>query len=150
MIVMTFVAHIRLVTFAMMIVASSPAIAQKLGPDGAPNPTASVTSERTLLQQVPRAEGRIDIPDTKAAVLIQPAGRTWDYFHEVLLHRGGAIVIVSTVVLLGLAYLIMGRIRISAGRSGVKILRFEAFERFSHWLSVGSFVILGVTGLNMR
>src|SRR5713226_5932580 len=98
MIVMTVLAHLRLVTFAMMllaIVASSPAIAQKLGSDGAPNPTASVTSKRTLLQEVPRAEGRIDIPDAKAAVLIQPAGRTWDYFHEVLLHWGGTIVILG-------------------------------------------------------
>ena len=80
---------------------SAPAIAQKLGPDGAPNPTASVTSERDLFKQVPRAEGRIDIPDTKAAVLIQPAGRTWDYFHEVLLHWGGAIVILGMIVVLG-------------------------------------------------
>jgi formate dehydrogenase subunit gamma len=152
MIVMTLVAHIRLVTFAMMllgIVASSPAIAQKLGPDGAPNPTASVTSERTLLQQVPRAEGRIDIPDAKAAVLIQPAGRTWDYFHEVLLHWGGAIVILGTIVVLGAAYFIMGRLRITAGRSGQKIVRFKAFERFSHWLTAVSFVILGLTGLNI-
>ena len=146
---MTFVAHIRLVTFAMMIVASSTAIAQKLGPDGAPNPTASVTGERSLLQQVPRAEGRIDIPDTKAAVLIQPAGRTWAYFHEVLLHWGGAIVLVGTIVLLALAYLIIGRIRIAAGRSGQKILRFKAFERFSHWLTAVSFVVLGLTGLNI-
>src|ERR1700681_441015 len=149
MIVMTFVAHIRLVTFAMMIVASSPAIAQKLSPDGAPNPTASVTSERSLLQQVPRAEGRIDIPDAKAAVLIQPAGRTWDYFHEVLLHWGGAIVILGMIVVLGAAYLIMGRLRITAGRSGQKILRFKAFERFSHWLTAVSFVGLGLTGLNI-
>jgi formate dehydrogenase subunit gamma len=152
MIVMTLVAHIRLVTFAMMllgIVASSPAIAQKLGPDGAPNPTASVTSERSLLQQVPRAEGRIDIPDTKAAVLIQPTGRTWDYFHEVLLHWGGAIVILGTIVVLGAAYLIMGRLRITAGRSGQKIVRFKAFERFLHWLTAVSFVILGLTGLNI-
>src|ERR1700693_3297876 len=149
MIVMTFVAHIRLVTFAMMIVASSPAIAQKLGPDGAPNPTASVTSERSLLQQVPRAEGRIDIPDVKAAVLIQPAGRTWDYFHEVLLHWGGAIVILGTIALLGLAYVIVGRVRIAAGRSGQKILRFEAFERYSHWLTGAVFVVLGLTGLNI-
>src|SRR6202163_2116075 len=149
MIVMTLVAHIRLVTFAMMIVASSPAIAQKLGPDGAPNPTASVTSERSLLQQVPRAEGRIDIPDVKAAVLIQPAGRTWDYFHEVLLHWGGAIVILGMIAVLGAAYLVMGRLRITAGRSGQKIVRFKAFERFAHWLTAVSFVILGVTGLNI-
>jgi formate dehydrogenase subunit gamma len=152
MIVMTFLARIRLVTFVMFLLGSmmaAPAIAQKIGPDGAPNPTASVTSERDLLKQVPRVEGRIDIPDTKAAVLIQPAGRTWDYFHEVLLHWGGAIVILGTIAMLGLAYLIMGRIRISAGRSGRKILRFKSFERFSHWLTAVSFVILGLTGLNI-
>ena len=119
---MRFLAHIRLLASALMllaIMASAPTMAQKLGPDGAPDPTASGVDEHTLLKQVPRIEGRIDIPDTRAAVLIQPAGRTWDYFHEVLLHWGGAIVIVGTIVMLGLAYLIMGRIRISAGRSGV-------------------------------
>jgi formate dehydrogenase subunit gamma len=150
-IVMTFLERIRLVSFAMILVlaASDPTIAQKLGPDGAPNPTASVTSERDLFKQVPRAEGRIDIPDTKASVLIQPAGRTWDYFHEVLLHWGGAIVIIGMIVVLGAAYLIMGRLRITAGRSGQKIVRFKAFERFSHWLTAVSFVILGLTGLNI-
>ena len=149
---MTFLARIRLMTLIMMllgIAAFGPAIAQKLNPDGAPNPTASVTSERELFKQVPRIEGRIDIPDTKASVLIQPAGRTWDYFHEVLLHWGGAIVILGTIVLLALAYLIIGRIRIAAGRSGQKILRFRAFERFSHWLTAVSFVVLGLTGLNI-
>jgi formate dehydrogenase subunit gamma len=152
MTIMMFFVRIRLATFVTLLLGlmiAAPAIAQKLGPDGAPNPTASVTSERDLFKQVPRVEGRIDIPDTKAAVLIQPAGRTWDYFHEVLLHWGGAIVILGTIVLLGLAYLIMGRIRISAGRSGQKILRFKAFERFSHWLTAVSFVILGLTGLNI-
>jgi len=149
---MTFLARVRLVIVAVMLigtVASAPAIAQKLGPDGAPNPTASVTSERDLLKQFRRVEGRIDIPDSKAAVLIQPAGRTWDYFHEVLLHWGGAFVILGTVALLGLAYLILGRIRIAAGRSGQKVLRFKAFERFSHWLTAVSFVALGLTGLNI-
>jgi len=129
--------------------AAVPVQAQKLGPDGAPNPTASVVDERTLLKQFPRVEGRIDIPDSKAAVLIQPAGRTWDYFHEVLLHWGGAIVILGTIALLGLAYVIVGRIRIAAGRSGRRILRFEAFERYSHWLTAASFVALGLTGLNI-
>src|ERR1700686_823661 len=92
--------------------AAVPVQAQKLGPDGAPNPTASVVDERTLLKQVPRIEGRIDIPDPKASVLIEPMGGTWDYFHEVLLHWGAATVILGTVALLGLAYLIIGRIRI--------------------------------------
>jgi formate dehydrogenase subunit gamma len=128
---------------------AAPAFAQKLGPDGAPNPTASVTPQRDLLMQAPRIEGRIDIPDRKASVLIQPAGRTWDYFHEVLLHWGAAAVILGTIVLLGAAYLIMGRLRISAGRSGRTVIRFRAFERFSHWLTAVSFVVLGLTGLNI-
>jgi formate dehydrogenase subunit gamma len=148
---MTLLARIRLVTFVLILlgVAAAPVCAQKLGPDGAPNPDASVTNERTLLEQAPRIQGRIDIPDVKASVLMQPAGRTWDYFHEVLLHSAGAIVIVGTIALLALAYLILGRIRIAAGRSGQKVLRFKAFERFSHWLTAVSFVILGLTGLNI-
>jgi formate dehydrogenase subunit gamma len=152
LIVMTLFARTRLFFAAvalLTIAAVVPVQAQKLGPDGAPNPTASVADQGTLLKQAPRIEGRIDIPDSKAAVLIQPAGRTWDYFHEVLLHWGGAIVILGTIALLGLAYLIIGRVRIAAGRSGQKILRFKAFERFSHWLTAVSFVILGLTGLNI-
>jgi formate dehydrogenase subunit gamma len=133
----------------LTIVAAQPVQAQKLGPDGAPDPTASVVDQRTLLKQFPRVEGRIDIPDTKASVLIQPAGRTWDYFHEVLLHWGAAVVILGTIALLGLAYMIVGRIRIAAGRSGQKIVRFKALERFSHWLTALSFVTLGLTGLNI-
>jgi formate dehydrogenase subunit gamma len=149
--VMTFLARIRLITFVLILlgIAASPVCAQKLGPDGAPNPDASVTSQRTLLEQAPRIQGRIDIPDGKASVLMQPAGRTWDYFHEVILHWGGAIVIVGTIAFLALAYLIVGRMRIAAGRSGEKVLRFKAFERFSHWLTAVSFVILGLTGLNI-
>ena len=149
---MTLPVSIRLLvlTVALLVMAAAaPAHAQKLGPDGAPNPTASVVDQQTLLKQAPRIEGRIDIPDKKAAVLIQPAGRTWDYFHEVLLHWGGAIVILGTIALLALAFLILGRIRIAAGRSGRKIVRFKAFERFSHWLTAVSFVILGLTGLNI-
>jgi len=149
---MSFLARIPLFVVAMTLFAMAaicPTFAQKLGPDGAPNPTASVIDQRTLLKQAPRVEGRIDIPDTKAGVLIQPAGRTWDFFHEVMLHWGAAILILGTIVLLGAAYLIVGRVPIAEGRSGRKILRFKAFERFSHWLTAVSFVILGLTGLNI-
>jgi formate dehydrogenase subunit gamma len=149
---MTFFARVRLATFVLALLAIAvavPVFAQKVGPDGAPNPTASVTSQRELLQQVPRITGRIDIPDTRASVLIQPAGRTWENFHQVLLRWGGAIVILGMLALLAIAYLILGRLPISAGRSGQKVVRFEAFERFAHWLTAASFVILGLTGLNI-
>lgn len=148
---MTAFARIRFAALLLMLfgLTTAPVLAQKLGPDGAPNPTASVANQKTLLEQAPRIQGRIDIPDVKASVLMQPAGRTWDYFHEVLLHWGGAVVIVGMLAVLALAYLIMGRLCIEAGRSGQTIVRFKAFERFAHWLTAVSFVLLGLTGLNI-
>jgi formate dehydrogenase subunit gamma len=113
------------------------------------NPQASAVTEQSLLQQAPRIEGTIDIPNETASVLMQPAGRVWRYFHEVLLHWTGAILILGTIVLLAIAYFVVGPLRISAGRSGIKMLRFSAFERFSHWLTATCFVLLGLTGLNI-
>src|SRR6202048_1902073 len=133
----------------LTVIAATPLRAQQLGPDGAPNPTASVASEQKLLQQSPRIEGQIDQPNQRERVLMQPAGRQWDYFHEVILHWFGAIVILGMIAALGAAYLILGRLRISKGRSGQKVRRFNAFERFSHWLTAISFVVLGLTGLNI-
>jgi formate dehydrogenase subunit gamma len=136
-------------TAILTTIAATPVPAQQLGPDGAPNPTASVASEQKLLQQSPRIQGQIAQPNERERVLMQPAGRQWDYFHEVLLHWLGAIVILGMIAVLAAAYLIMGRIRISKGRSGQKVRRFNAFERFSHWLTAISFVVLGLTGLNI-
>src|SRR5439155_20546037 len=69
--------------------------------------------------------------------------------HDVVLHSAPAVSLPGTILLLGLAYLLIARGRIAAGRSGHKILRFKAFERFSHWLTAISFVVLGLTGLNI-
>jgi formate dehydrogenase subunit gamma len=117
--------------------------------DARVDPDASVVNEQTLLQQFRRIEGQIDQPNPRERVLIQPDGRVWDYFHEVTLRWIGAIVILGTLAGLAAAYLILGRIRISAGRSGRKVPRFTSFERFSHWLTAVSFVVLGLTGLNI-
>jgi formate dehydrogenase subunit gamma len=134
------------IALAGVIALAAPAQAQQ-----APiiDPDASVVNEQTLLRELPRIQGDIDQLDPRARVLIQPAGRVWDHFHEVTLYWGGAIVILGTLAALAAAYLLLGRIRISAGRSGRKVLRFKAVERFAHWLTAVSFVILGITGLNI-
>ena len=133
--------------FALLAV--QPASAQQSNSSPPVDPDASAVQEQRLLEAAPRIQGRIDIPDRKASVLMQPAGRKWDYFHEVILHWLGAIVILGMLALLALAYLVMGRIRIASGRSGRKVMRFTGFERFSHWLTAVSFVLLGLTGLNI-
>jgi formate dehydrogenase subunit gamma len=113
------------------------------------DPQADVVNERTLLRELPRIQGDIDQLDPRARVLIQPDGRIWDHFHEVTLIWGAAIVILGTLAALAAAYLFLGPLRISAGRSGRKVARFKAVERFAHWLTAASFVVLGLTGLNI-
>jgi len=123
-----------------------PALAQQNVPV---NPQASVQSEETLLQQNSRVEGVIDQPNLRERVLIQPDGRIWDRFHEVTLRWTSVIVILGMIAVLAAAYLIIRRMRISAGRSGTKVRRFSGFERFAHWLTASSFIVLGLTGLNI-
>src|SRR5438309_726367 len=135
------------IALAGVIALSAPAQAQQ-----APiiDPDVSVVNEQTLLRELPRIQGDIDQLDPRARVLIQPAGRVWDHFHEVTLYWVGAIVILGTLAALAAAYFLLGRLRISAGRSGRKVPRFKAVERFAHWLTAVSFVVLGITGLNIR
>jgi formate dehydrogenase subunit gamma len=135
------------IVLAGVIALAAPALAQQQAP--IIDPTASVVNEQTLLRELPRIQGDIDQLDPRARVLEQPAGRVWDHFHEVTLYWAGAIVILGTLAALAAAYLVLGRLRISAGRSGRKVPRFKAFERFSHWLTAVSFVVLGITGLNI-
>jgi len=135
------------IALAGVIALSAPAQAQQQRPLF--DPQASAVNEQTLLRELSRIQGDTDQLDPRARVLIQPAGRVWDHFHEVTLYWGGAIVILGTLAALAAAYLLLGRIRISAGRSGRKVLRFKAVERFAHWLTAVSFVILGITGLNI-
>src|SRR5262245_30082866 len=109
------------------------------------DPGARVVNEHTLMQQGPRIQGQISQLDQRERVLIQPAGRVWDYFHQVVLRWIGAIAIVGTLAALAAGYFLLGRLRISAGRSGRKVTRFKPFERFAHWLTAVSFVVLGIT-----
>src|SRR5438132_2258823 len=143
------VARLRLMFGALavcgLVALCAPAVAQAPLVD----PDASVVNEETLLREFPRIQGDIDQLDPRARVLIQPAGRVWDHFHQVTLYWLGAIVILGTLAALAAAYLVLGRLRISAGRSGRTVLRFKAFERFVHWLTAVSFVVLGISGLNV-
>jgi len=126
---------------------AAPGLAQQAG---APiDPQAAVVDQQTLLREFPRIQGEINQLDPRARVLIQPAGRTWDYFHQVVLRWIGAIAIIGMLAVLAAAYFFVGRLRIAAGRSGRKILRFKPFERLAHWLTAISFVVLGITGLNI-
>jgi formate dehydrogenase subunit gamma len=137
---------ISVLALLTLAVSAQPASAQQ---PNSVNPQASVVKEQQLLQQFKVIKGLGTIPDTKSYVLEQPAGREWREFRTVTLKWIGGIAILGILALLAIYYLWKGKMRIKAGRSGRKILRFNAFERFVHWLTAVTFVILGLTGLNI-
>jgi formate dehydrogenase subunit gamma len=133
--------------FIFAVAAPAPVFSQVLAQNG----PAAATSEQQLLKQLKGGaiSGRVSIPDEKAANLIHPAGRDWRTFHTVTLKWIGGIAILGVIALPIVFYLWRGTIRIEGGRSGRTMLRFNAFERFVHWLTASTFVILGITGLNI-
>src|SRR5215510_5473700 len=147
---MAMLARIRIMLGALTLVGliclAIPAGAQQ---PASVNPTASSVKEQDLLRQLNQVQGRITIPDEKAAVLIQPEGRDWRRFHNVTLRWIGAIAILGMLVVLVVFYLWRGMVRIEGGRSGRTIVRFNAFERFIHWMTATCFIILALSGLNI-
>jgi formate dehydrogenase subunit gamma len=127
------------------------AVAQTPVPPG-PNVLTGpgVSNDQLLLQQLQgNLHGRVSIPDQKSAMLIQPEGQEWRTL------RNGTLKTVSAVVLLGMLaalvvfYMVRGKIRIDAGPSRRRIQRFNGMERFAHWITAASFLVLAVTGLNL-
>jgi len=137
---------IAAIALVVLAVAATPLAAQQ---PNSVDPNAAAVKEQQLLQQSLRIQGLGTIPDTKSYVIEQPMGRVWRLVHEVYLHWIGDIVILGVIAVLLLFYLIRGVIRIEGGRSGRTILRFNSFERFTHWTVAVSFIILAITGLNI-
>jgi len=113
------------------------------------NPTASAVKEDQLLRALGEVKGRGTIPDTKSYTIEHPAGRDWRHFHEVTLRWIGAVAILGILVVLVVFHLARGMVRIESGRSGRVIVRFNAAERFVHWMTASCFIVLGLSGLNI-
>lgn len=147
---MTLVANLRILVGALTLLALaaflSPAAAQQ---PKSVDPTTSAVSEQQLLQQFKTIQGRGSIPDTKSYTIEQPAGRDWRHFHEVTLRWIGAIAILGALAVLVVFYLWRGMVRIESGRSGRTIVRFNAVERFVHWMTATCFLVLALSGLNI-
>ena len=113
------------------------------------NPTAQSVKEHELLKELQKIQGRSSLPDARTGVLEQPEGRSWRQFHQVTLRWMGAIAILGMLAVLILFYLIRGMVRIEGGRSGRTLVRFNPFERFVHWMTATSFIVLALSGLNI-
>jgi formate dehydrogenase subunit gamma len=144
------VAHLRLIAgalaLAFLVALSAPVSAQQ---PNSVDPNAAAVKEQQLLQQLKSIQGRGTIPDVRSYVLEHPIGRNWQEFHNVTLRWIGGIAILGIAAVILIFYLSRGMVMIKSGRSGRKIVRFNAFERFVHWMTATCFIILGISGLNI-
>ena len=122
-----------------------------------PEPNNQPThSEAELLQKLNQTampdgtiSGFVHVQDPKAAVLVQPNGRIFEYFHagaQRWLDGGMAVVAVLAMAAL---YFFAGTMNYTPDARGRTMQRFTVFERFVHWLTASTFVLLGLTGLNL-
>src|SRR5581483_610511 len=144
------IAHVRgimgALALAFVVAWALPVAAQQ---PSSVNPTASAVKEQQLLDQLKVIRGLGTIPDTRSYTIEQPAGRDWRHFRTVTLRWIGGIAILGMLALLILFYLWRGMVKIESGRSGRKVVRFNAFERFVHWMTATCFIILAISGLNI-
>ncbi len=112
--------------------------------------TLGAASDSDIWREIRRGRrGSISFADTATGVLIQSEGQTWRAIRNGPLRDLGWWGLAGVVALLALFFAARGRIRITAGPSGRKVERFTTFERFVHWMTAGSFVVLALTGLNI-
>ena len=130
------------------LIVGNPAAAQVL--DKPPGDSLGNTSDSELWRSLRKGfQGTVSFPDKQKGVAIQSEGDNWRAIRNGPLSIYGAWLLLITIVVLGVFFAIRGRIRIDAGPSGTTIERFNGLERFVHWLTAGSFVVLAFTGLNL-
>ncbi len=142
---------IRILALLLALCAAGPALAQTAAPPPFTDRgqlSASELEFRAALKGE-RISGRVSIPDQQAANLIQPEGLDWRGFHNRTLAWIAGIAVLGMGGLLALFFLVRGRIRIAGGWSGHTLQRFSLLERANHWMVATSFLILGLTGLNL-
>lgn len=126
-----------------------PAAQQSINTRERPPVGLTDSNDAELLRALRGAAGNVSIPDTKAGTLIQPQGRGWRQTMEGTIRSLGTWLVLGMLAILIAFFLLRGRIRIEGGASGRAVSRFNGFERFVHWFTASSFIVLALTGLNV-
>lgn len=111
--------------------------------------TAALMTTLGQSRMPPQTDGFVHIQDQKARVLIQPVGRMFRDVHATWMFWIDAALIAVAVLSMAGLYFAVGSMTFEQDARGRTILRFNGFERFIHWLVASSFIVLGLTGLNL-
>ena len=81
--------------------------------------------------------------------LISGSAQNWRQIRNRVIAVYGGWILFGLIVVMLHFYAIRGKIKLEDGRSGARILRWTAWERFVHWTTAASFLVLAVTGLSL-
>lgn len=110
-----------------------------------PNPGADYWRD-VRQRDVPKA-GKTQARGVDTGILISQSGEAWRQYRTNQLVPWSALILGGMIIIFILYYLIRGKIRIEAGRSGQLLRRYTTPEMVVHWLLAISFVILALSGL---
>ncbi len=79
--------------------------------------------------------------------LIQVLGENWRLFRRDYLLKFAPWVLVGVFGILALVYIVFGRMKIAAGRSGKMLARFSISYRIAHWYMALTFILMAISGL---
>jgi len=128
----------------------SNAVNQPIEEEAAPGNTLGSNSQSDYWRNLRGGiNGTVSIPDKNAGVMVQSEGWDWMLFRNGPLQKYGGYALAAIVALLLVFFLYRGQIKVESGMSGEKILRFNKFARWGHWINAIAFVALALTGLNM-
>lgn len=91
----------------------------------------------------------VTIQGPNVGVAIQSEGEDWRSIRNGPLSIYGGWLLFVIILLLAVFFVLRGRIPVDAGFSGKTVERFNGIERFAHWLTATTFVVLALTGLNI-
>lgn len=109
---------------------------------GVPNPGSELWRE-VLNANV----GATQVQGIDSGVLISEYGERWRQYRMQQLAPWGASVLGVMVGIFVVYYLVRGKIRIEAGRSGKRVRRYTTTEMTVHWILASTFVLLALSGL---
>ena len=156
---LTFKTSLAALALTIAVATGTPALAQTEGRNvqpaapvagQVPGDALGASSDAEIWRAVRRGmPGNVSIPNKQAGVLIQSEGDNWRAWRNGPLTVYGAWALLGMLGFLALFFAIRGRIKIDAGASGQTVERFNGLERFAHWMTAVSFVLLALTGLNV-
>jgi len=138
--------------FALLFCVARPAPAQTATPAEPVAPTNLLPeSSRSDLWRAIRQgdQGYVAAPNMLGGQLIQSEGEVWRSLRLGAYKQWAGWILLGMLGLVALFFALRGRVPIEGGPAGRTIERFNALERFAHWLTAITFIVLALTGLNL-